>query len=74
MAGRSAFWPCSGTGSAVPKALKSISRWTAADEKIRIFTTRIDTIYGASCLILAPEHPLVDQLVTDPDDRIKSRK
>jgi leucyl-tRNA synthetase len=32
-------------------------------EKIRIFTTRIDTIYGATCLIVAPQHPLVDQLV-----------
>ncbi|MGI8992126.1 MAG: leucine--tRNA ligase [Bryobacteraceae bacterium] len=27
---------------------------------IRVFTTRIDTIYGATCLILAPEHPLVN--------------
>ncbi|HYZ86236.1 MAG TPA: leucine--tRNA ligase [Bryobacteraceae bacterium] len=32
-------------------------------EKIRVFTTRIDTIYGATCLILAPEHPLVKRIV-----------
>jgi leucyl-tRNA synthetase len=38
-------------------------------EKIRIFTTRIDTIYGATCLILAPAHPLVDRLVTNETDR-----
>ena len=30
---------------------------------IRVFTTRVDTIYGATCVILAPEHPLVAQLV-----------
>jgi leucyl-tRNA synthetase len=33
-------------------------------EKIRVFTTRIDTIFGAACVILAPEHPLVAQLVS----------
>ena len=33
-------------------------------EKIRVFTTRVDTIYGATCVILAPEHPLVKGLVT----------
>jgi leucyl-tRNA synthetase len=32
---------------------------------IRVFTTRHDTIYGANYMVLAPEHPLVDQLTTD---------
>jgi leucyl-tRNA synthetase len=30
-----------------------------SDARIRIFTTRVDTIFGATCVILAPEHPLV---------------
>jgi leucyl-tRNA synthetase len=32
-------------------------------EPIRVFTTRVDTIYGATCVILAPEHPLNEQLL-----------
>ncbi len=32
-------------------------------EPIRVFTTRVDTIFGATCIILAPEHPLVEKLV-----------
>ena len=43
-------------------------------EKIRIFTTRIDTIYGATCLIVAPEHPLVEKLVTDAGERLKVKE
>jgi leucyl-tRNA synthetase len=34
-----------------------------AGEPIRVFTTRVDTIYGATCVILAPEHPLVAKLL-----------
>ena len=30
--------------------------------EIRVFTTRADTIYGATYLVIAPEHPLVDSL------------
>jgi leucyl-tRNA synthetase len=38
-------------------------------EKIRVFTTRIDTIYGATCVILAPEHPLAQRLLDDEGKR-----
>ena len=31
-------------------------------DNIRVFTTRPDTIFGATYMVLAPEHPLVDQL------------
>jgi leucyl-tRNA synthetase len=43
-------------------------------EKIRIFTTRIDTIYGSTCLILAPQHSFVDQLVQDESSRLKLKE
>jgi leucyl-tRNA synthetase len=34
-------------------------------EKIRVFTTRPDTLYGGTFLVLAPEHSLVDLVVTE---------
>jgi leucyl-tRNA synthetase len=43
------------------------------DEKIEVFTTRPDTIYGVSSMVLAPEHPLVPKLVegTEYEEPVK---
>jgi leucyl-tRNA synthetase len=34
-----------------------------SDDSITVFTTRIDTIFGANAIILAPEHPLLARIV-----------
>jgi leucyl-tRNA synthetase len=38
------------------------------DAAMRVFTTRVDTVFGVSFAVLAPEHPLVAQ-ITAPDRR-----
>ena len=35
------------------------------DEKVEVFTTRPDTIFGTSFLVLSPEHTLVNQITSD---------
>ncbi len=35
------------------------------EDTIRVFTTRPDTVFGATYIVLSPEHPLVEMIVTD---------
>lgn len=39
------------------------------DEKLRIFTTRPDTVFGTTFMSIAPEHPLVAELSRDSDQQ-----
>jgi leucyl-tRNA synthetase len=42
-----------------------------APRSIDVFTTRLDTIYGATFLLLSPEHPLSRELIADSPEREK---
>jgi leucyl-tRNA synthetase len=60
-----------------PESIKALQRnWIGRSEgaevifqvdgqELRVFTTRPDTLYGATYMVLAPEHPMVDQIVTE---------
>ncbi len=37
-----------------------------SDTKIEVFTTRIDTIFGATFMVISPEHPAVPELIAGP--------
>ena len=45
----------------------------SGDAAIEVFTTRIDTIHGATFVLLAPEHPLVDRLADESPDAAEFR-
>ena len=36
----------------------------STDESIQIYTTRPDTLFGATYLVLSPEHPLVNKITS----------
>jgi leucyl-tRNA synthetase len=50
-------------GSDAARATSSAT--SASSASIRVYTTRPDTVFGATFMVLAPEHPLVDQLTSD---------
>jgi leucyl-tRNA synthetase len=49
----------------IGKSIGAQVRFAARAGEIEVFTTRPDTLFGATYMVLAPEHPLVDSLVAD---------
>ena len=45
-----------------------ISEYNLEQDTLKTFTTRIDTIYGVTFVVMAPEHPLVPFLTTNEND------
>lgn len=51
-------WIGRSTGAFVNFAIDGIDN---SDEKLRIYTTRPDTLFGVTFMVMAPEHPLIDK-------------
>jgi leucyl-tRNA synthetase len=45
-----------------------------AGQRLRVYTTRPDTIFGATFMVVAPEHPLVAAMLADPRPRTDAAK
>src|SRR5688500_8329474 len=56
---RQSDWVGRSEGAYIDFAIKD------SDKKIRVFTTRIDTIFGATAVVLSAEHPLIPELLKD---------
>ena len=60
--GRSTWSRCSATGSAAPRAPRSTFSCPEVGVDYSVFTTRPDTLFGATFFVMAPEHPDVLRL------------
>ena len=56
---RQSDWVGQSKGAYIDFAVKD------SDQKVRVFTTRIDTIFGATAIVLSAEHPLVNELLKE---------
>ncbi|MBF0299927.1 MAG: leucine--tRNA ligase, partial [Oligoflexia bacterium] len=57
-------WINQSTGTFIDFQLKNFN----VDTKVSVFTTRADTLFGVVAIVLAPEHPLVQEIVKKYDD------
>ena len=57
-------WIGRSEGAHIDFAVSGATGADSAEASIRVFTTRPDTLFGATYMVLAPEHPLVDDIAT----------
>ena len=67
-------WIGRSEGARVKFPLETSAESRAPSPEIEVFTTRIDTIYGATFVLLAPEHPLVGALADQSPDPVSFRQ
>ena len=58
-------WIGRSQGAEVDFAVVDEGEVDPAGQRIRIFTTRIDTIFGSNAVIVAPEHPFIDEIIAE---------
>src|SRR4029450_1311358 len=61
-------WVGRSAGARVRFAIQDSSDIGHRISDIEVFTPRIDTIYGATFIVLAPEHPVVQQFASESAD------
>ncbi len=63
-------WIGKSVGASVKFKIDTENSTLPAESYIEVFTTRVDTIFGVSFVVLAPEHELVQQLTTPAQQQI----
>jgi leucyl-tRNA synthetase len=52
----------------IGRSTGALIEFAVAGQRLEVFTTRPDTLWGVTYLVLAPEHPLVDQIAARRDE------
>ncbi|MFM9956563.1 MAG: leucine--tRNA ligase [Phycisphaerales bacterium] len=72
-----AEWIGRSEGAEIEFEVRGSGRWAMGSgerQRLRVFTTRPDTIFGATYMVVAPEHPLVAAALAAPSSRTENAK
>jgi leucyl-tRNA synthetase len=66
-------WIGRSEGAFVEFKIKNSKLKIQDEDQIRVFTTRIDTIYGANAIVVAAEHPIIEKNFESFSDEVKAK-